>query len=345
VLAALAAGSACRRPDRPELPGGPLPEAARFLWARQGTDGGFHSTTYGLLASGQALTPFILDTLLDVPEGMVSRPAGGVEAAFAFIRRHTDAHGALGLMDEASADYPNYATALAVQAFAKAKPDLWNRDVEIMVGQLRRQQFSEANGWGVDDAPYGGWGMGGPIHRPPEAGHVDLSMTRCVLEALREAGVPPSDPVFSRSRVYLGKSQNADGGFFFSLVNPDTNKAGETGEGGHSSYGTATADGLLALRAAGFEESDDRVVGAARWLDAHHEADRAPGFDSAPFESWADGLRFYYAGVISRARPRLQVELPDPGPDGGYRNANTMVKEDDPLIATTFALKVLLRRS
>ena len=58
-----------------------------------------------------------------------------------------------------------------------------------MVAQLRAQQFSEANGWTPEHTAYGGWGMGGAIRRPPDAGHVDLSMTRFVLEALRASGV------------------------------------------------------------------------------------------------------------------------------------------------------------
>ena len=44
-----------------------LRRTCRFLWSRQGEDGGWHNQTYGLLRSGQAHTPFILYTLLKVP--------------------------------------------------------------------------------------------------------------------------------------------------------------------------------------------------------------------------------------------------------------------------------------
>jgi Squalene-hopene cyclase C-terminal domain len=182
--------------------------------------------------------------------------------------------------------------------------------------------------------------MGGPIHRPPDTGHVDLSMTRYVLEALRAAGVPPSDPAITKALVYLERSQNEDGGFFFSTVNPEINKAGEA-SGGYLSYGTATADGLLALRAAGIADSDARAVKAINWLKSHHKPDRAPGFDGTARESWGSGLRFYYASVISKAALGLTVNLPPQGPDGSFRNENKMVKEDDPLIATTFAVHTL----
>lgn len=318
-----------------------LNSAAQYLWAQQAADGGFHSTTYGLLRSGQSLTPFVLLALLHVPQS-ISPPRGAVERALAFIQTHTNADGALGLMDDAAADYPNYATALAVAALVKAKRPGYEQAVAPMIAHLRAQQFSEANGWTRQDAPYGGWGMGGPIHRPPEAGHVDLSMTRCVLEALRHAGVRTSDGVMTRALAFLERCQNSDGGFYFSPVNPEINKAGKN-DGGFISYGSATADGVLALRAAGVPDADPRVAKAINWLQDHHQPALAPGFEEGTDKSWATGLRFYYAYAIARVLPALPIQLPPQADDGSFRNANNLVKEDDPLIATAFALYALAR--
>jgi len=320
----------------------PLRAAAQYLWSQQADDGGFHSTTYGLLRSGQSLTPFVLVALLGVPDSESSRPRGAVERALTFITANTNAEGALGLMDDTAADYPNYATALAVCAMVKARKSGYEKIIEPMVAQLRAQQFSEANGWTSQHAPYGGWGMGGSIRRPPEAGHVDLSMTRHVLEALQLSGVPASDQVVTRALTYLERSQNPDGGFYFSPVNPEINKAGESG-GRFASYGTATADGVLALRAAGVSDEDPRIAKAIVWLKDHHEPDRAPGFDEGTGQPWGSGLRFYYAAAISRVLPKLPVELPPQTSDGSFRNSVNLVKEDDPLIATAFALYVLAR--
>ncbi len=320
-----------------------LRQAAQYLWAQQAGDGGFHSTTYGLLRSGQALTPFVLLALLHVPEAASSPPRGAVERALAFIQAHTNADGALGLMDDAAADYPNYATALAVCALVKAKRSGYEKAIAPMVAHLRAQQFNEAYGWTPQTAPYGGWGMGGPLHRPPETGHVDLSMTRYVLEALQGAGVPASDAVLTRALAFLERCQNPDGGFYFSPVNPEINKAGPRGGGGFASYGTATADGVLALRAVGIPDADPRVAKAIQWLRDHHQPERAPGFDAGTEKPWASGLRFYYAHAIARVLPALPVQLPPQDGDGSFRNSNNLVKEDDPLIATAFALYVLAR--
>jgi hypothetical protein len=56
---------------------------------------------------------------------------------------------------------------------------------------------------------------------------------------------------------------------------------------------------------------------------------------------WSGGLRFYYASVVSRAAPLLPITLPEQVADGSFRNANPIVNEDDPFIATTFAVGVL----
>ncbi|MGH9936252.1 MAG: hypothetical protein ACREAM_08400, partial [Blastocatellia bacterium] len=110
-------------------------------------------------------------------------------------------------------------------------------------------------------------------------------------------------------------------------------------------YGTTTADGVLALRAAGVPDADPRVAKALKWLKDHHQPDRAPGFDNGTDRPWGSGLLFYYAHVISRVLPGLPVELPPQAGDGSFRNSNSLVKEDDPLIATSFALYVMARQS
>src|SRR5262245_26003107 len=132
LLAALAAS--CSRLSRD----GPLERAARYLWSQQGPDGGFHSSTYGLLRSGQSLTPLVLHALLKVPE-TASAHSSSIDRALEFIKRNTDAQGALGRMDESSADYPNYATSLAVSAIIKARRTGFETLTQSMIGQLRAQ--------------------------------------------------------------------------------------------------------------------------------------------------------------------------------------------------------------
>jgi hypothetical protein len=296
-------------------PEGAVRRAARYLWSRQTQDGRWHSTTYGLLRSGQSLTPFVLEALLRLPDP----PPQRVGRALDFL---------LTRFDPENAGYPNYATALAVLALRRL-----NRDVSPLVAWLRTQQFCRENGWTEDHPAFGAWGMGGLPQRPPEPGHVDLSMTRYVLQALAAAGVPPEDLALRRARFFLGRCQNPDGGFQFTTVVLEANKAGLG-----RSYGTATADGILSLAALG-----DPAPSARRWLARHHRSDLVPGFSTLPQQRWARGLRFYYAAAAREAAPELPVAplLGQQRRDGSFVNPEPIVKEDDPLIATAFALRAL----
>lgn len=347
VLAQALAQAGCFSSPKPALA-----RAAEYLWSQQSEDGGWHSHTYGLLRSGQSLTGFVLEALLEVPGDVYPRPVAKVDRALAFIQHNMTPDGAVGMMDPSIPDYPNYSTALAVSALCRARRPGWDRQIEPMLRYLRSQQFNEQNGWRREDPAYGAWGMGGVPRTPPNTGHVDLSMTRHVLEALRAAGVPASDPAIVRAQVFVERCQNlgADGGFFFSTTEYEINKAGHDGKQ-FRSYGTTTADGILALLAIGRPPEDVHVLAAKQWLVSHHRDMDVPGFVGAAYHRWPRGLAFYYAAASAEAFRALQAK---PGgrvaeglertqrPDGAWINAENLVKEDDPLIATPFAVRALL---
>lgn len=356
ALLAILLGAGCsRRPQESALA-----RAADYLWTHQARDGGWPSHTYGLLRSGQSLTPFVLDALLDVPRDVYRGSSDKLERSIRFIRANTNKDGALGMMDPTLPDYPNYATALGVSAIARAKRSGWEKDIQPMVAYLRRMQFSEQNGWKPEDRPYGAWGMGGLDHPPPNPGHVDLSMTRYVIQALRAAGVSADDPAFQHARIFVERCQNydpqhpkdTDGGFFFSTTEIDTNKAGRDGDH-FRSYGTTTADGILSLIAMGRPLTDSRIRAAHNWLSSHHRDMAVPGFVGEAYQRWPQGLAFYYAASSTEAFRTLGAVM-DPSVaeslkrtqrgDGSWANPENLVKEDDPLIATAFAVRALARQ-
>ncbi len=315
----------------------PSKSPVQWLWNQQAADGGWHSETYGLLRSGQSLTPFALLTLLETD---ASAAPQNVDRALKFIAAHTAKDGSLGRMDESSQDYPNYATSLAIRAIVRARRPGWEARIAPMVRYLRTQQFADENGWKPADDPYGGWGMGGERLRPPNTGHVDLSMTRHVLQALREAGAGVDDVAVKRALIYLRKLQDADGGFIFSTTEEDTNKAGCPDVGHCRSYGTATADGVLALVAVGADPKN-----AWAWLERNQiETGRIAGFEGPVYERWHRGLAYYYGAVLSEAAAAVGAKVPawgapSPLPGGWYANTENLVKENDPLIATVFAIR------
>jgi Prenyltransferase and squalene oxidase repeat len=335
------------------LPNAELVRACDYLWSQQDVDGGWHSENYGVLRSGQSLTAFVLWALLEVPRDVVARDPKAVDRAVAFLVGRVDADGALGLADGAS-DYPNYATGLAVRVLRRVggHADL----VAKMARYLLGQQFAGDLDWRPTDPAYGAWGMGGPPRRREGGpGHVDLSMTRVVLQGLADLDPLPSEALV-RSRAFLVRCTNEDGGFFFSTVVLGANKGGGGGSA-FGSYGTTTADGVLALLASGLAPDTARVQGAGAWLVAHHRLDRVPGIPEDIPTRWAHALRFYYFAVSAEVLARLEVAEAPAGrdwrrrmrdelaasqrADGSWINPAGQVKEDDPLVATALAVRAL----
>jgi hypothetical protein len=250
----------------------PLRKAADYLWTQQADDGGWHSEQYAVLRSGQALTPFVLHTLLTVPETICPRPEGGVERALDFIRKHIDEQGALGHADPDIAEYPVYSTAYAIRCLrASGTPEDFGL-ADRMETFLRSAQLIEANGFTRRDAAYGGWGFDAPL-RPGEPGHMDLAHTRRVLEAISRCPKPADDMqmvVLAAAQRFLMVVQKQakeygpfDGGFYFSPVVLAANKGREGEKDGTKyfhSYATATCDGILALLAADVPRDDERIV-------------------------------------------------------------------------------------
>ena len=357
-----------------------LSRACHWLWSRQGEDGGWHSDEYGLLKSGQAYTPFILHSLLSVPEDVHPRPAKAVERALGFLRAKANDDGAVGLADPDFLEYPNYATAYALRCLVRAGQGRDKDLRERMTAYLLSQQYGPSSGFDAGTLVYGGWGFGGK-RSPASPGHMDLAHTRRVLQALREAGVQNLE-VYERAQAFLrllqrhpqderrqpsttpgapakGGKGPYDGGFYFSPVVLAANKGrGEPGREGEvsafRSYATATCDGLLALRAAGVRSDDERVSRACRWLVRHPRWDTPEGIPADHPEPWGDALHFYHLAVRSEAyaemgrpgdwRERIvEILAPLQRPDGSFVNTQShLMKEDDPLLATTLAVIALV---
>jgi len=146
-----------------------------------------------------------------------------------------------------------------------------------------------------------------------------------------------------------GLHDGSNGGFFFSTTEFDINKAGHDGKH-FRSYGTTTADGILALLAAGRPPDDPHIAAAQRWLASHHRDMEVPGFVGAAYQRWPRGLAFYYSCASTQAFRSLRVDAGSgvadglkrtQRADGSWANQENLVKEDDPLIATGFAVRAL----
>lgn len=355
-----------------------LKKATAFLQAKQSADGAWRSETYGLLKSGQSLTPFVLFALTDSLAGNRQPNEESIQKAIDFLRTRSDPNGVHGRADSDYLDYPNYSTAYALRCFLHLGNEGDQARIRKMKSYLESQQFSEKVGFVPTSPAYGGWGFG--INgRPSLSSFVDLSHTRRVLASLAETSpVRPKvriraerflallqkSPKEKRFPLVLGSTKEKteqpphDGGFFSSPSVAYANKGRtevdpKTGQAFYRSYATATCDGILSLLALGVDKSDPRITSAARWLRTNENwnlPDGIPLDDPAP---WAESLRFYHLMVRAEAysaldmpgdwrKPLTRFLSDNQLPDGSFLNpVGRLMKEDDPMLCTAFAVIAL----
>ena len=242
----------------------------------------------------------------------------------------------------------NYNTAIAVSTLAAANDeagdDRFDNAIDKGVAFIRQLQWlpttdpaaagdepDPAVAVGGQDSPfYGGWGYGG---RSRGAGRPDLSNLAMAVEALRDAGIPPTDPAYQAAVTFLSRLQNNsetnaaawagdDGGFVYS---PDADGryesfAGEyftaDGERRLRSYGSMTYAGLKSMVYAGLSKDDPRVAAAHEWVRNNWTLDENPGMAEADPERARWG-HFYYLLTLARALDAYDepvLDTPNAGP-------------------------------
>ena len=339
-----------------------LARAAAFLWKKQGADGGWHSEMHGVMRTGQTLTPYILHALTDVSTEIYQVDSSRIHAAQEFLRRHINTRGVLGLADPDIIEYPNYSTAYALRVFLKNGTPSDSVLIRGMATYLTNEQFTERRGIHPDHPAYGSWGFGETNLSKGQTGHVDLSHTRHVLEALREGGWNDTTAAKKTTRFlrllqkhpsHNQSPANAyDGGFYFSPVVLDQNKAGKDGNA-YRSYATATCGGIMALLASGESRQSEPVQAAIRWLEANPRLDYPAGIPEDDPDHWRKVLFFYHLSVRAEVYRTMGKQGEWKGEivrllrerqneDGSFANPfGSPNKEDDPLLATTLVVRTL----
>ncbi len=349
-----------------------LQKACNYLWSKQSDDGAWHSETHGIMKGGESLAAFILWTLLEVPETDYRKPKKKIEIGLEFLRMHINSNGVLGLSDEYVMDYPNYATSYALRILSKYGNENDKPLIEKMKTYLISQQLTEKRGIRGSHLAYGAWGFGEELEKGM-TGHVDLSHTRRVLQALRMAENVP-DSTFLKSNYFLSLLQKQpsekrlkpsaiqisnipfDGGFYASSVTLGTNKGGlinlEQSEY-YASYATASCDGLIALLASGHSENDKTVQAVYSWLINHPELNFPQGMDENDSGQWHLVMVFYHLAARAEAYKAIEHEgnwrteiksiiSKKQMENGSFSNPNGAPnKEDDPLLATALAIIAL----
>ena len=352
-----------------------LARAVEYLWSKQTANGSWRSEQYGVMRSGESLTPFVLNALLRSIDSLSSDEAGKVLRAAQFITEHIDDEGALGRSDPDVLEYPVYSTAYAIESFRRIQSfhELLGLDgyewIRRMQAFLISAQYQEANGFSEVDVPYGGWGFNAPV-RSGVVGHMDLAHTRKALAVLQSlADAPEAHALRQRAQLFLLLMQKHpdaaapqphpveipgtehpspfDGGFYFSPVALSANKAlYDEKNSCWRSYATATCDGILALLAAGVGEDDKRLVAAVEWLKEHTDVDYPQGVPTDHPEPWGDAIRFYHYAVRAEVYRRLNFLVEDRArlaaaviahqrPDGSFVNTMSPLMKEDDPVVCT----------
>jgi hypothetical protein len=350
---------------------------ADFLLSRQEADGAWRSDTYGTFKDGTALTPLALNALLAAAPGR----EGPVRKAAAYLAGMTRPGGEITPppygFDFALYTAAFTVAALSHPACPGHRDarDAW------LAYLTRRQLTEELGWGPADREYGGwGYARGLP-RRPksgqltPPLTESNLSATAAALDALRASGVRAKDPRLARALAFVRRCQNwdddpaardpdyDDGGFFFIYDDPVRNKAGVAGVGRggrerYHSYGSATADGLRCLIHCGAPESDPRRRAARSWLVRHFRASTHPGAYAGRREPDRMAVFYYYAASVGKIPPGELLVEAEGGPapakrllaeellkrqrdDGSWANPAHAVREDEPLVATSFALIAL----
>ena len=335
---------------KPNMLPDPLSSACDYLWSMQADGGGWHSETHGIMKGGSSVSPFVLWHLLQVPDSVYSADQEKEDRAMTFVRNDVsmfgeDAH-------QMVVDYPNYTLSYALRIlsdFGDASDQVF---IQKIVDHLIAQQFDEDRGIAPDHPAYGGWGFGETDLAFGTVGHVDISHTRRILQALRPYLAAHPD-VARKARIFIYRHQNGDGGGVSSLVTTETNKSRQIDSTTWASYATATCDMLLAMST--ISDTDHRATDRAwQWLQEHPELSFPQGIPLDDPLQWHLVMRLYYLYVRAEASAAMghgnvihseimQTLEAFRQPDGSYINPlGAPNKEDDPLIGTTFAIAAMI---
>lgn len=357
-----------------------LAKAGAFLVAQQSPDGSIRSKTYAALKDGWSLTTLSLASLRFVPQSQEVKRAyrRGVDFIASLVDENGEI--ATGPDGPEYAVYSISLAILVLNAPGNERHAAARDALIAILRKLQLTEQNgwapsdpSYGGWGYyRDIPKKPDGRITDVLLPS-----NLTATLYAIGAIRLAGVPDDDPSMVKTLSFVKRCQNYagnpaqrdqkydDGGFFMSPDVPDDNKAGVAGtdrfgRARYNSYGSMTADGLRALIRLGMDVDHPRVQAAANWLRQRYTPARTPGVFPPQDEYRRESTYYYYVWSASHALrllaiPEIQTRagklhwapllakavLERQRPDGSWYNPFTEGREDDPVVATAFAVAAL----
>ncbi len=274
-----------------------IDRAIAFFKATQKADGAWQNMDQ----SDPAITALVAKCFIQHSAYGTQHPI--VQKALAFVLTFKRKDG--GLYPE-DFGLRNYYTSVCLMALASTKDKKYEPTVRDAQNFLKNLQWDEPEDIDENNAWYGGAGYG-RNKRP------DLSNTQMMLEALKQSGLPASDPTYKKALKFIARCQmlsasndqafargSTDGGFIYTPAGGGESKAGTVMLDGRPrlrSYGSMTYAGFKSYIYAELDRDDPRVQAAMKWIQRHYTLDHNPNM---PDQQSLQGLYYYYH-VFSRA--------------------------------------------
>jgi squalene-hopene/tetraprenyl-beta-curcumene cyclase len=356
-----------------------IQRGAAFLLKHQNDNGSFGVIPGAPVQGELGITGLVTRALANVPEGLRDAALERAQAqAISWMLSHQREDGAFG---QEGTGLVTYRTAVAITALVAADPKEHADAIARARDYLAGTQFSEEHGLSGDDPEaspyYGGWGYDKKGAKPD----ADMSNTTMALEALREAGLDESSPVWRRAAVFLRRCQNRsesndvragevavgdDGGMMYDPAldrgksEPVTRPDGKVEI---PSYASMTYAGLLSMVHAHLEKDDPRVQAAWDWIRRNYTLDENRGLGTHTDPTRGQQGLYYYFMVFAKA---LDVWGEDVVPtaegenrrwaeelvvrlaalqreDGSWYNDEPRWWERDPVLVTGYTLQAMER--
>jgi hypothetical protein len=324
-----------------------------YLMAQRGEDQIWHSPAYGNLKDGAAISALVIYCLSHQQPTTLETHLDQIKSAVKKLE--SNSANSKYITNPSGPDYSNYATAMYLIAVKQLGLDVDQARVKEHLEYLCNAQLNFESA-GVDK---GGWDYSGWINGPRKTAGTNVSISCVVCECLDKYKAQFEVQGFLKNAVdWAKRTQNPDGGFcFHPQRSHDGNKAGwETESRAQpNSYGSPTCDGIRLLHACGLNNDNPEFVAAISWLTKNVRVDQVPGFEKLEHTgNWEQGLLYYYFYSMSKClehlpakeRKELAKKLKAKieqlqTPEGYWENPVARMREDDPLIATSFALIAL----
>lgn len=332
-------------------------KASDFLISQQNENG-----TFGKIpASAQpGMVGLVLKALASSPEKLRESNAA-VSKAAKFIVNAQQPNGAI---IDPKLGLENYNTSIAVIALSALENPEYKPVTEKAKKFILTCQLDEETGFKPDEHPraYGGFSYG-------SVKRADISNSGFSMEALNALGLEKDSKAWQNAVKFIKRGQDNDetndaaemkggdntGGFvYYPSKSEFGNVKTKSGKELPKPYGAMTYMAVKSLIYAGVKKDDPAMQAAFKWIKNNYAVDHQPGADK-------NQGYFYYTDVMAKALTAAgikEVETADgtkanwakdlsaqllkiQKPDGSFANEAQRWMENDPVLATAYALDAL----